>query len=48
MVTPSDSKEMKRKYGHSRIVVRASTLLENEILFQEYLERIFKATPKAQ
>ena len=48
MVTPSDSKDMKRKYGYNRIVVRASTLLENKVLFEEYLERIFKARPKTQ
>jgi DNA repair exonuclease SbcCD nuclease subunit len=47
-VTPSDSYKMKKKYGYSRGVFRAKTLLSDPELFDEYFERIFKASKKTQ
>lgn len=47
-VTPSDSNKMKKKYGYSRGVFRAKTLLSDPELFDEYFERIFKASKKTQ
>ena len=47
-VTPSDSSGMKKKYGHSRAVFTAKTLLSNEELFNEYIDRIIKASDKTQ
>lgn len=47
-VTPSDSYKMKKKYGYSRGVFRAKTLLSDPDLFEEYFERIFKASKKTQ
>jgi len=47
-VTPSDSNSLKKKYGYSRGVFTAKSLLENQILFEEFMERIPKATVKTQ
>jgi len=47
-VTPSDSKKMKKKYGYSRGVFKAKTLLSNQLLFDEFIDRIPKATNKTQ
>ena len=44
----SDSYKMKKKYGYSRGVFRAKTLLSDPELFDEYFERIFKASKKTQ
>lgn len=47
-VTPSDSYKMKKKYGYSRGVFRAKTILSDPEIFDEYFERIFKASNKTQ
>ena len=48
IVTPSDPMAMKKKYGSSRAVFHVNTLLSNEAYFEEYLDRIVKATPNTQ
>lgn len=48
MVTPSDSGKMFKKYGYSRAVFHANSLLNSALMFDEYMERIIKATPKTQ
>lgn len=48
VVTPSDPLMMKRKYGYSRAVFNARTLLNDTVLFNEYMDRIFKASSKTQ
>jgi len=47
-VTPSDSQKMKKKYGYSRGVFTAKTLLSDPVIFEEFLERIIKASSKTQ
>lgn len=47
-VTPSDPYKMKKKYGYSRGVFTAKTLLSDPAIFQEFLERIIKASSKTQ
>ena len=47
-VTPSDSRNMMKKYGYSRGVFRAKTLLNDHVLFEEFLERIPKAKSNTQ
>ena len=47
-VTPSDSKKMKKKYGYSRGVFTAKTLLSDPVIFEEFLERIINASSKTQ
>mgnify|MGYP000922542807 FL=1 len=47
-VTPSDSYKMKKKYGYSRGVFRAKTILSDPEIFDEYFKRIFKASNKTQ
>ncbi len=48
LVTPSDQKLMKRKYGSSRAVFTGKSLLKESTLFEEYMERIIKASSKTQ
>ena len=47
-VTPSDSINMKKKYGYSRASFTSRTLLNDKNIFNEYLDRILKATDKTQ
>ncbi len=47
-VTPSDSYGMKKKYGYSRGVFSAKTLLSDEDIFKEFFDRIKKASNKTQ
>ncbi len=47
-VTPSDPKVMKKKYGYNRACFTARTLLADSLMFDEYVERIIKASNKTQ
>lgn len=47
-VTPSDSGKMKKKYGYSRGVFSANTLLSDPLIFEEFIERSSKASKKTQ
>lgn len=47
-VTPSDSYSMKKKYGFNRLCYSAKTLLANNDIFNEFVERSFKASSKTQ
>lgn len=43
-ITPSDSNNMRKKYGYNRVSFTSKTLLKNEDIFNEFVERTFKAT----
>lgn len=47
-VTPSDPGKMTKKYGYTRGVFTAQSLLSDAALFDEFMERIFKASRKTQ
>src|SRR5690625_238980 len=47
-VTPSDSRKMRRKYGHSRALFSAEHLLKHPEDLQEFIDRSFKAMKTTQ
>lgn len=47
-VTPSDSGNMKRKYGYTRALYSAKHLLTSEADLQEFIDRSYKAKKNTQ